>query len=295
MILRKTVIGYTVTLMLLFMVTIIAIPIHTQNQLISIRIDGGSGNCHFYEGEKEYGWVWCPSEPVNGEYISCSCINIGGQNYSIYKLLKNLDNIAISITGSGIIFDGQNHVINGNNYRNHSISIKSASNIVIGNITVKNFNTGIYIDQASNIDIRYCSLENNDVGISIGPGIGNVRIFNNNINNNRIGIKINHSSVTLCLNNFFNNLNDVSISFDYIVATWSCQIGDRNVGNFWQSLSNPDDCRAKGDDDGLCKILDNNNIDFYPFDKMLPVPIPEPLIIPLIVFITILALSLRRK
>lgn len=274
-------------LTLIILVMILVTPIYSQVNIISIYIDGGSGNCHFKEGDGEYGWTWCPTSPISGNYISCECVNIGGAIYSLYKLLNNV-NAVITITASNIILDGQNKLVDGNNYSGNGISVIHASNVVVGNITVRRFQgAGIYVDQGSNYVIRFNTLELNRIGISIGGGVGNVQVINNNIRGNSIGVSVNHSSVTLCLNNFINNNNDVLIGVDWVSAAWHCLVDGKLVGNHWDKLSDFNNCRNIGDDDGLCRIINSNNIDRHAVASILPVPIPEPLIIPLVVLLVI--------
>lgn len=160
-----------------------------------------------------------PLKPLNEKYVSCECRDIDGVTYSLYTLSTNLNNVIVIIKSSNnILFDGQNHMVNGNSCSSSGINIISASNIVIGNITVKNFHAGIYIDYSGNIVVKYSSIELNQVGTSIGDSVGNTQVINNNIMDKYIGLHVNHSSITLCLNNFINNNNDVFIKTDYITA-----------------------------------------------------------------------------
>ena len=122
------------------------------------------------------------------------------------------------VTGSwwwiGIVTDGQNNTISGNKMTG-MIDVAGSANKVFGN-------------EVSNTQTATSKQTFPDSGTGIGVSGHKQEIFQNTIRNNGIGISIGSSgNITIYLNNFINNTNQVSIE-ESAKAIWD----DGKEGNF---------------------------------------------------------------
>ena len=101
----------------------------------------------------------------------------------------------IVVKRSNIIIDGAGHTINGTGFYN-GIFV-DVDNVTIRNLTIKNFNIGIFIDETSNITIFGNNVTSNNYGGIVIDGSSNLNIAENNITCNKYGIHIGWFSESL--------------------------------------------------------------------------------------------------
>lgn len=127
-------------------------------------------------------------------------------------------NDSILITGDGITLDGNGHSITGGD---SGVGVRSQfSNLTIENLTVRQFQDGIYVGpQSTNITVTGNTIELNKYGISLSATT-NSTLANNTINSNSsYGIRLFDGSSNIEITG-----NTVSNSPSGVLLYWSSQI-----------------------------------------------------------------------
>jgi len=236
---------------------------------------------------------------------------------------------SIGVYRSNIILDGNGHTlpgevtsfdeilgINVTVLNSGGVFLKNVENVIVKNLTIKNSQIGIYLEQCSNVTVSgnmitgtyvpipemqatggiYVwgggshTISGNNIagnmgGIYLGYGAEHNVIVDNNITGNTLGgMSIWESSNnTIYRNRFINNtiqVKDVAINSSYWKITSHNTWDDGVVGNFWSDY-NGTDANSDGIGDTPYKI-DSNNKDGYPlmkpWDPTKPVDTAPPLI-----------------
>jgi parallel beta-helix repeat protein len=166
------------------------------------------------------------------------------QNGNIFTLKRDVVNYTVSIEKSNIIIDGAGHTLQGlpweNSFTaNNGLEANHVNNVVIRNLTITGFETGIYMGENSGIAITDCNITachgqpavrfwdssgcimtrnrvtgNENGGVDVWSGTDNEVLGNFVANNQGVGLFLSESSsITLRNNTFLNNtLNLVGIS-----------------------------------------------------------------------------------
>lgn len=113
----------------------------------------------------------------------------------------------IVVERNNIIFDGQNHALQGiKAMGNIGILVSGKSNVTIKNVNVKEFYYGIYFKDSLNSSITGNNITNNGEGILLHDSFNNTISENNITNNTSDGIFLDSSSnSTINENNITNN------------------------------------------------------------------------------------------
>jgi nitrous oxidase accessory protein len=224
---------------------------------------------------------------------------------------KILNNIIMNNTDGIGTSTGEFNVISGNNITensNHGIDLSSSNSIVSNNIITKNGANGIIVSNSNNvtinqnniigngdknnpndftggIDIRWYgpfyvygnNITNNaKYGLQFGETCSNASVYNNNFEQNLIGINLFNfdgeigENNTVYNNNFLNNSvnafaeltnpyypNDTTSRTD--VVAWD----NGNVGNYWN------DYNGNG-----TYVIDQNNVDNHPLNSQVDISAP---------------------
>jgi len=151
--------------------------------------------------------------------------------------ISTVDNITYTFTGDifdslvverdDIVIDGAGYTVTGDGSQNGT-TLTGRSNVTVGNMTTKNFYTGIWLLYSSNNVLSGNNVANNTGGIALGSSFNNV-LSANNVANNTYGIYLWSS---------FNNSvsdNNVTANSDYGIALdSSCHdnsVSGNNVAN----------------------------------------------------------------
>lgn len=195
----------------------------------------------------------------------CGNLDSSG-DYVLTQDIWNAGNSAvlscINITSSNVNFDGENHFVISNSAVVGMIGVRIDSatspitNVIVKNLTLKNFEYGFYVRNSSNSNFT-----------------------GNNASNNSKGIYLNNSANNFIYNNYFNNsINVISdANFNYWNTTKRSEkniINGSNLGgNFWANpFSNGfSQVCTNGDGDGICDqafVIGTNNIDHLPLTNL---------------------------
>ena len=138
------------------------------------------------------------------------------------------DNITYALTGNitsyddgiivekdHIVIDGAGFELNGTGY-GRGIDLSNRINVTVKNVAVKNFQTGIHLDNSNNTDIIRNEIEKNRCGICLLYSKNNSIQTNNLMANNESGIYLGFSSLnSIFKNNATNNLHGIFLEFSY--------------------------------------------------------------------------------
>lgn len=149
---------------------------------------------------------------INGQNLSSTDCNVQMNHSQALKdpIVCDHEN-GIIINSDDVTLDLNNQTILGPGYLNPytGVSISDQSNISLkGGGTVGHYQTGILIDNSTNIDISSLNFTGNEVSILVRNS-SHIKIHDNNIYTNTAGVKsydINNSSIS---NNYFES-NDIS-------------------------------------------------------------------------------------
>jgi parallel beta-helix repeat protein len=148
------------------------------------------------------------------------------------KLLIEKDNVAV---------DGEGHTIEALN-TGIGVLLSAVTNITLFNLTIKNFEYGVFLGDSSNINISLNNIENNrSYGVMISDSAGNTISGNNIMANGLCGVYVSSSSEN---NAIYGNLvtqNDVGIHLYWSGANNSiCQntVSDSFYGIWSECSSN---------------------------------------------------------
>ena len=234
------------------------------------------------------------------------------QDNNIYTFTGNIVG-SIVILRDNITIDGAGYALQGNGYRYgifiQDISSENGSDVLIKNLTIMNYETGVLysyyhgVDKVvilsgntfknntrgimcyntNNIIISDNKIVNNDFGIRSFI-VQNIVVRGNFFSDNRIavqfeGIGINYYT-SVCGNNFVNNtyhaiIDPEKLSNEGATISWD----NGSSGNFWSNY-NGSDLNLDGIGD-TPYVIDKNNQDNYPHmapfeTQSSPEPEPEP-------------------
>jgi parallel beta-helix repeat protein len=136
------------------------------------------------------------------------------------------DNITYTLTGNitsyddGIIVEKDHIVIDGTGFKlsgtgyGRGIDLSNRINVTVKNVAVKNFQTGIYLDNSNNTNIIRNDIEKNRCGICFLYSQNNSIQTNNIAANNEVGIYLGFSRFNnIFKNNVTNNLHGIFLEF----------------------------------------------------------------------------------
>jgi parallel beta-helix repeat protein len=185
---RRTVAGLMLTLALATIFTFgFNIRVAKAGGTICIRADGS---------------IDPPDAPIS---------NIGNVTYTF------MDNIngSIVVERSNIAVDGNGHAVWGSG-SGYGFTLTSVSNVTIGNVHIKNFGEGIYLDHSLDITISRNNITNNWYGIGLEHSSNTVVSGNNITASMWEGVLlINSSSSTIFKNNVTNNEYGIRLSSSF--------------------------------------------------------------------------------
>jgi parallel beta-helix repeat protein len=163
----------------------------------------------------------------------------------------------------GIWLSGSNNTISGNNITNNNYYgirlYDSSNNTISGNNITNNKEGGIELHGSSNNTISGNNITNIHTGIYLARSSNYNTFSRNNITNNSGGIKLIRSlNNIICHNNFVDNTLYQVFSYE------STNVWDDSYpsgGNYWIDHV----CTGNPSDGSQPYIIDENNIDHYPF------------------------------
>jgi len=222
-------------------------------------------------------------------FYSTSCNNIVSGNV----VKGNLE------TGIYIRSSSNYNILTGNVVTdNHKgISIVTSNNIVSGN-NISNNHHGIGLTAAYNNTVSGNIIaHNSEYGLWLTGQAENNGIFENNITDNKKGIRMfqESSSNSIYLNNFNNTINAYDQGVEHGSSPASVNIWDNgSEGNYWNNYNGTD---TNGDGIGdTPHIIDENNQDNYPLTEPTAIPeFPSWTLLPLLLAATFLAITYKKK
>jgi parallel beta-helix repeat protein len=192
--------------------------------------------------------VWVPMLLVAVFGVVLNVPSASGQSGTIYiradgsidppAPISTFDNITYTFTGDisdalvverdDIVIDGAGYTVTGNGSQNGT-TLTGRSNVTVGNMTIKNFYTGIWLLHSSNNVLSGNNVANNTGGIALGSS------FNNSVSGNNLTAS---SGNGIYLSSSFNNSvsgNNLTANSDYGIALdSSCHdnsVSGNNVAN----------------------------------------------------------------
>ena len=137
--------------------------------------------------------------------------------------ITSVDNVTYTFTGNmndGIVIERNDTILDGDGYTlqgsgdDVGLNLTSMHNITIRNLTVKNFQHGIWLQASSRISIQANTITNNDSGVVLNSSSSNNTISGNTITaNNWYGVVLSDYS--------FNNTisgNTITNNFDGVIS-----------------------------------------------------------------------------
>ncbi len=202
----------------------------------------------------------------------------------IYILQRDIDvyglNDVFQITCSDVTLDGNGKTLSGSS-TGFSVGIKAdisknIQNIVIKNLTVKGFDTGIWYYKEQDGEISNCNfIDNVEYGIRFDQSLKN-KISGNTFTNNEIGLGLFQSSANTVYNNLLNSKFNAIIN-DEFANVWNIEpitginiVGGNSIaGNAWLTPDNQGYSQTANDlnGDGIIDVpysIGPKNIDYYP-------------------------------
>ena len=163
--------------------------------------------------------------------------------YILNTSCTNLNRIAITIDANNVVLDGNGQVLGGGGeFIAYGVYVKDKENIIIENLTIKEFYSGIYLLKSTHIKIINVSTYSNRFGIYLYGSnnniITNVKTYKNNFGiyllksnynkitntetycNNRCGIALSSSN-----SNIISNTN----SYSNKIGIYFCKSSNNNI------------------------------------------------------------------
>jgi parallel beta-helix repeat protein len=203
-------------------------------------------------------------------HIQSFAYNITGPGYIIspgtYYLRNDIltgSSNAIQITSGNVIFDGMGYRVDSSNPGSGNGILVTKPNVTVENVTLTNWSSGIYYQNAPDGFIMNTTTSSNYNGIGIQSP--NLTITGNRLTNNIYGVNIyagwtgtyNNNRI---FNNYFNNSNNV-YGFDTNNIWNTTQTPGTNIvggsligGNYWAQPNGLGFSQTNGDsnNDGIC-------------------------------------------
>jgi len=150
------------------------------------------------------GVAWAEVISIKYDDTGGDCASIGEWDWDnkICKLTTDVSN-TILIDSNSITLDGNGKTITGNGSGN-GVLLSGRTDVIIKNLTVKNFEWGIYLVNSSNNTITNNTLHSSTNGIGLSSSNGNT-LTNNNVYNNVQGINLDRSNENSLSNNTANS------------------------------------------------------------------------------------------
>ncbi len=125
-----------------------------------------------------------------------------GQDDRAYFLTQDISGYSIAITCDGIVFDGNNHLINcgGGGLLEYGIAIMYHYNVLVKNVAIVGFNYGVGLLEAANCTINAVTVSKCNHGIHFAQS-GDIQVSNSELRNNNYGVDLDLSSCNRLTNN----------------------------------------------------------------------------------------------
>ncbi|MGB9694229.1 MAG: right-handed parallel beta-helix repeat-containing protein [Fervidobacterium sp.] len=156
--------------------------------------------------------------------------------YTLIDNITSYDNGTI-VEKDDIVIEGAGFELSGTGY-GIGIDLSNRINVTVKNVTIKNFQTGIYLDNSNNTNIIRNNIEKNRCGICFLYSQNNSIQTNNIVANNESGIYLLHSSLnSIFKNNATSNLYAIFLEFSYDNTIFGNNIVNNQYG-VWLRGSN---------------------------------------------------------
>jgi len=231
--------------------------VYTTNSTL-INVNASNNRYGFY-------LVHCDNDSINGNVIN--------SNYWDGIYLRSCSNVTITensltnnVVGIRLEYFGDN-IISGNNLQNNAYTgifvALSNSNIVGENVIAMSFpfedyGHGIWLDRSSNNIVKSNTITSNKWQAIILQESASNEIFSNTVTLNGLGIYLDSSTGNLIYHNNFVD-NTVQVNSTNSANIWDD--GYPSGGNYWSDHV----CVGNPSDGSQPYIIDENNIDHYPF------------------------------
>jgi parallel beta-helix repeat protein len=166
----------------------------------------------------------------------------------------------IVVEKNNIVVDGAGHTVAGSGSAPaNGTMLTDRSNVTVRNMTIRNFNYGIWLGSSSNNTLSGNNVTANKIGIWLDYSSNNTLSGNSVTANKGVGIVLDSSSNNSVFHNcFVNNTGHVS------TAGWNNTWDDgfASGGNYWSNYKGTD-----SNSDGIGDtpyVIDANNVDHYP-------------------------------
>lgn len=115
------------------------------------------------------------------------------QEGNVYYLTDDIiGKYSLTVRCSNVVIDGENHTINGKGAGGFGIYLEGVTNVIVRNIEVADFPSGILLRKSSNCAVIRANITNNSVGVALSESNNNI-ISENRINNRQDGIRLDMS------------------------------------------------------------------------------------------------------
>lgn len=222
-------------------------------------------------------------------------------------ILNSTAPVCIRISASDVILDGKGHTISGTGKADsRGIYLIDSTNVTIRNLTITDWDAGIYGYESDAINISQNRIQGNILGVDLldagGSWIlentflenseeaihlensGRNWVVSNTITNNSIGIAIWYPTLwkenTLYNNSLNNSVNSQLFAHESENNTWNSTgtpgqanaSGWQSGGNYWAAPNGTGFSQTctDADQDGICDlpyVLADGNIDFLPLTR----------------------------
>jgi parallel beta-helix repeat protein len=156
------------------------------------------------------------------------------QDRRVYSLTDDISG-SITVEMDSITIDGANHTLSGRDKTGLGLVLSERYDVIVRNMNIKGFDSGIYLNASSKIRILQNNILNNDIGVLFGGywivitnydwhGTNNISILENTISGNNVGVNLGQ----------FSSWNDISDNnFTHNEMGIQAMVGNSNliVGN----------------------------------------------------------------